>query len=201
MMILLRTNAENIFWLGRYLARTQALCQAFPFKDNNEAREYAHAFCLAAYDAATLNELILDESQPTSFRKQFQSAIDNIQQLRGVLSAKAYAELSQLIRHAKEHRHYICDVVGECQDILEAESPDIFLFFSLGHSVEQLDSQLRLKQDDSVTLARIDHIVESLAALGWDSIMPVWKQLHHHPDHLNYYQFTDHLQFVLGVDA
>lgn len=200
-MMLLKTNAENIFWLGRYLARTQALCQEFPFKDNDYAREYAMAYCLPASDAASLNEFILDAEQPNSFRKQFQAAIENIQQLRGVLSSKAYAELSQLIRQAKEHRHYICDVVGECQDILEAESPDIFLFFSLGHSVEQLDTQLRLRQDESVTLARLDHIFMSLSALGWESLEPIWKQLKHHPDHLNFYQFTDHLHFILGVDA
>jgi hypothetical protein len=30
-MILLSTNAENIFWLGRYLTRTQYLCAQFPF--------------------------------------------------------------------------------------------------------------------------------------------------------------------------
>ena len=28
-MILLSTNAENIFWLGRYLTRTQYLCAQF----------------------------------------------------------------------------------------------------------------------------------------------------------------------------
>ena len=200
-MMLLKTNAENIFWLGRYLARTQALCQAFPFKNNEEARIYAAAFALSATDAATLNELILDEQQPNSFRKQFHAAIENIQQLRGILSAEAYAELNQLIRQAKEHRHYICDVVGECQDILEAESPDIFLFFSLGHSVEQLDAQLRLQQDESVTLARLDHIFTSLSALGWESLAPIWVHLKYQPNHLSFYQFTDHLHFMLGVDA
>jgi hypothetical protein len=44
-MILLNSNAEHIFWLGRYLARTQYLCSIFPFQDVDTALNYAHAFC------------------------------------------------------------------------------------------------------------------------------------------------------------
>ncbi|NEU34916.1 alpha-E domain-containing protein, partial [bacterium LRH843] len=54
-MILLSTNAENIFWLGRYLTRTQYLCAQFPFTQDQPAMDYAHAFCLPAFDACSLN--------------------------------------------------------------------------------------------------------------------------------------------------
>jgi hypothetical protein len=49
--------------------------------------DYAHAFCLPAFDACSLNELILNNEQPASFNQQFQSAKNNIQDLRGVISA------------------------------------------------------------------------------------------------------------------
>lgn len=61
---------------------------------------------------------------PSSFRWQK----DNIQELRGVLSGKAYSELLKLIKTADQNAGYICDVVTDCAEILEAESSDVFLF-------------------------------------------------------------------------
>ena len=97
-MILLNSNAEHIFWLGRYLTRTQYLCSIFPFQEDEAARDYAHAFCLPAFDASSLNELVLDPQQSISFISQFQYAQNNILDLRGVLSAQGYAELNKLIQ-------------------------------------------------------------------------------------------------------
>lgn len=44
------------------------------------------------FDASSLNSLLLDAEQPSSFTQQFKHAKDNVQDLRGVFSAKAYAE-------------------------------------------------------------------------------------------------------------
>lgn len=130
-MILLNSNAQHIFWLGRYLTRIQYTCSQFPFVEDQEALQYAHAFCLPAFDASSLNALLLDAEQPSSFHQQFQYAKDNIQDLRGILSAKTYAELNQLIKNAHANASYICDVAADCHDVIEAESADVFLFFSL----------------------------------------------------------------------
>ena len=119
-MILLNSNAQHIFWLGRYLTRIQYTCSQFPFVEDQDALQYAHAFCLPAFDASSLNALLLDIEQPSSFHQQFQHAIDNIQDLRGVLSAKAYAELNQLIKNAHANASYICDVAADCYDVVEA---------------------------------------------------------------------------------
>jgi hypothetical protein len=45
-MILLSTNAENIFWLGRYLTRTQYLCAQFPFTQELQWIMHMHFVCL-----------------------------------------------------------------------------------------------------------------------------------------------------------
>ncbi len=37
-------------------------------------------------------------------------------------------------------RAYICDVAADCHEVIEAESEDVFLFFSLGQNIEQLGS-------------------------------------------------------------
>ena len=200
-MILLSTNAENIFWLGRYLTRTQYLCAQFPFTQDQPAMDYAHAFCLPAFDACSLNELILNPNNPASFNQLFQSAKSNVQDLRGILSAKAYAELNQFIKNATENTAYICDVVGECQDVIESEASDVFLFFSLGQMIEQLDRQIRLKQDAQNTLVEIENIVMLLKEMGWLNLAQAWLELKSQPDAMNFYHFSDYIQQLFEVDV
>lgn len=198
-MLLLNSNAEQIFWLGRYLTRIQYLCSQYPFHSNDEALEYAHAFCLPAFNASSLNEMVLDPQHPASFNQQFEYAQSNIQDLRAVLTARAYAELNLLIKNANENSGYICDVVGECLDILEAESELVFLFFSLGQSVEELDRQLRLKQDETSTVAKMNHITASLAGIGLTDLQEAWQQVQ--ADDMNVYHFYDAIQSLFEADA
>lgn len=200
-MILLSSNAQQIFWLGRYLTRVQYLCTQFPFKEDQQALIYAHAFALDAADATALNVLVQDPNQFASFDQLYQHAKDNIQDLRGVLSAKSYAELNQLIKVANDNKAYICDVIGECHDILEAESQDIFLFFVLGQNVEQLDRQLRLDQDTQRTLDDIEKIVDLLTHLGWQQLAGAWEQLQVLPNSINFYRFSDRIQQLFEVDV
>ena len=200
-MILLSSNAQSIFWLGRYLTRTQYLCSVFPFLEDEAAHEYVQAFCLPATDAKTLNELVMNPQQSYSFHQQFEAAKGNIQELRGVLSAKAYAELSEKIKLAHENIGLICDAVDDCQDILEAESQVVFLFFSLGQCIEQLDRQLRLGQEESASLTHIDYIVGELVKMGWDGLELTWNQLKFMPNSINFYQFSDYIEQLFEVDA
>lgn len=200
-MILLNRNAEQIFWLGRYLNRIEYLCDQFPFQNNAQALKYAHAFCLPAFDAESLNALLQDPEQPASFNQQFQSSKNNIQDLRGVLSAHAYAELHQLIKNAHENLAYIGEVAVECHEVLEAAAEDIFLFFSLGQNIEQLDRQMRLKQQQAQTLKNLDHTIDLLNQMGWNKLNHAWHQLKLSPDSIHLYHFHDHMQTVFEVDV
>lgn len=192
-MILLKSNAENIFWFGRYLARTQYLCSKFPFQADDEALQYASAFCLEAEDAESLNQLVLDPTQSCSLVQLFQYAKDNIHDLRAVLSAKAYAELNALIRTANQNSHYICDIASDCQDVLETEAEDIFLFFSFGQMVEKFDRDLRLNQDTEDTMRSLDFIVRALQEKGWLGLEHSWSDLKFLPNQMNFYQFSDRI--------
>ncbi|MFW1753902.1 alpha-E domain-containing protein [Acinetobacter wanghuae] len=200
-MVLLNSNAQHIFWLGRYLARTQFLCAHFPFAKDEDAIAYAHAFCLPAFDASSLNALVLDTTQPASFTQQFQTAKANIHELRGVLSASAYAELIQLIRNADQNTGYICDVVNDCQDVLEAESADLFLFFSLGQCLEQLDHALRFNEASHVTVAKIDDVVDTLDGMGWSNLQEYWQKLRTDPDLMHFYQFSDYIHHMFEAEV
>lgn len=200
-MILLSSNAQQIFWLGRYLTRVQYLCSQFPFQNDAAAQQYAHAFALGTHNAASLNALVQDHSHFASFYQQFKHAKDNIQDLRGVLLAKSYAELNQLIKKASEREVEICNVVAECNDILEAESQDIFLFFMLGQYVEQLDRQLRFQEDAEQTLDALDQVVDLLSYMGWSGLKNAWQPLQVLPNSINFYQFSDHIQHLFEIDV
>lgn len=200
-MILLNSNAEHIFWLGRYLTRTQYLCSIFPFQEDEAARDYAHAFCLPAFDASSLNELVLDPQQSISFISQFQYAQNNILDLRGVLSAQGYAELNKLIQNASENAGYICDVTADCHEVLSAESEAVFLFFSLGQCVEDLDRQFRLNQDARLTMDKIKHLAAALTAVGWNGLIEALSELETAPCSVQLYQFSDHIQTMFEADA
>ncbi|WP_288418703.1 alpha-E domain-containing protein [uncultured Acinetobacter sp.] len=200
-MILLSSNANNIFWLGRYLTRIQYFCNKLPFTDDQKAIDFSHAFCLPAYDAASLNTLALDPEQQFSLMSQFAVARDNIHELRAVLSANTYAEMIQLVKNASSQPGYICDVVSECNELLESESEDVFLFFSLGQKLELLDSLIRFKQDPSAVLNEIDVIVGLLNELGWTALDEAWISLKQSPDTMSLYHFGDQLQLMFEGTA
>lgn len=200
-MILLSSNANNIFWLGRYLTRIQYFCNKLPFTDDQKAIDFSHAFCLPAYDAASLNTLALDPEQQFSLMSQFAVARDNIHELRAVLSANTYAEMIQLVKNASSQPGYICDVVSECNELLEFESEDVFLFFSLGQKLELLDSLIRFKQDPSAVLNEIDVIVGLLNELGWTALDDAWISLKQSPDTMSLYHFGDQLQLMFEGTA
>ncbi len=200
-MILLSSNANNIFWLGRYLTRIQYFCNKLPFTDDQKAIDFSHAFCLPAYDAASLNTLALDPEQQFSLMSQFAVTRDNIHELRAVLSANTYAEMIQLVKNASSQPGYICDVVSECNELLESESEDVFLFFSLGQKLELLDSLIRFKQDPSAVLNEIDVIVGLLNELGWTALDDAWISLKQSPDTMSLYHFGDQLQLMFEGTA
>lgn len=200
-MIILNSNAQNIYWVGRYLARIQNLCGQFPFQTDDQAMAYAHAFCLPAFNASSLNELIMSDEQPASFYQQFQLVTYNIQNLRGVLSIGAYCEIKQMIDSAKTNAGLICTVVDECSDVLEAENEDIFLFFSLGQLFENLDRQIRLSEDIQKSIQSLGLLIDLLKAKGWDSVDDAWQDLVEHQNAHSFYQLNDQVQYLFEVDA
>lgn len=200
-MVLLSSNAHNIFWVGKYLTRVQYLCSQFPFQNDQQAIAYSHAFCLPAFDASSLNELVLNQDQPISFHQQFQSVKNNIQDLRGVLSLQAYSDIKQMIDTANKNAGYICTVVDECSELLEAENEDIFLFYSLGQLLENLDREIRLEQDFSGSVEKLNALLEILSQYGWDSLNETWEQFKAQPDFNNFYQLNDQIQYLFEVGA
>ncbi len=200
-MHLLSSSAQHIYWLGRYSFRIGYVVQHLPFTNDQQAETFAQALCLHIDDAENLNQFMLDPQQPYSLISQFEIARDNIQELRGLLTAKAYAELNHLIKNVKSEAENIRAVIDDCCEILKAEQPDIFLFFYLGQSIEQIDTYFRFQHNIHNVLETVDPVVVQLYDLGWQDLQSSWEILKNQPYVNQFYAFTYQLENQFEVYA
>lgn len=200
-MVLLRSNAEHIYWLGRYLFRIGHVAQQLPLTTDQQAAAFAQALYLPIEDAENLNQFMLDRKQPYSLLSQFEIARNNIQELRGLLSAQAYAELNHLIKNAPSDALAIGDIVKQCCAILDDEQEEICLFLQIGQNVERLDTYFRFQHNINNALAVIEPVIERLFHLGWDDLKPSWEILKDQPYLNQFYAFTYKLENQFEVSS
>ncbi|ENV32893.1 hypothetical protein [Acinetobacter gerneri] len=200
-MILLTSNAEQIFWLGRYLTRVQYLCAAFPFVDDDRALQYSKAFALPAYNVESLNTLIINPESYISFHQQFQLIRNNILDLRGVLDKQSFASLQAQMKILVPNFTYICEVVETCHEVFQSEQEDIFVFYSLGVCVENLDHALRLGESSLHIFKEMQWLIDCLQQKGWSTLNKPWQLLKTDFNQASFHQFCDQIQYLFEVDV
>lgn len=193
-MVLLNSSAHQIYWLGRYLMRVKFAASHLPFTEDEKATRFAAAFGLVIENAELLNHYMLDKKQTFSLLNQLIIAKDNIQELRGILSSHAYAELNNVINTLQAQPDVLSKAVEQCTQILEAEHEDIRLFLHLGQKIEQFDIELRFGEDLSVLISELDTVVQQLANLNWENINENWQALKQQLTWDAYYTFTQQLE-------
>ncbi|KRI78570.1 alpha-E domain-containing protein [Acinetobacter pittii] len=193
-MVLLNSSAHQIYWLGRYLMRVKFAASHLPFTEDEKATRFAAAFGLVIENAELLNHYMLDKKQTFSLLNQLIIAKDNIQELRGILSSHAYAELNNVINTLQAQPDVLSKAVEQCTQILEAEHEDIRLFLHLGQKIEQFDIELRFGEDLSVLISELDIVVQQLANLNWENINENWQALKRQLTWDAYYIFTQQLE-------
>ncbi|MDO7197552.1 alpha-E domain-containing protein [Acinetobacter pittii] len=193
-MVLLNSSAHQIYWLGRYLMRVKFAASHLPFTEDEKATRFAAAFGLVIENAELLNHYMLDKKQTFSLLNQLIIAKDNIQELRGILSSHAYAELNNVINTLQAQPDALRKAVEQCTQILEAEHEDVRLFLHLGQKIEQFDIELRFGEDLSVLISELDIVVQQLANLNWENIDENWQALKQQLTWDAYYTFTQQLE-------
>lgn len=193
-MVLLNSSAHQIYWLGRYLMRVKFAASHLPFTEDEKATRFAAAFGLVIENAELLNHYMLDKKQTFSLLNQLIIAKDNIQELRGILSSHAYAELNNVINTLQTQPDALSKAVEQCTQILEAEHEDVRLFLHLGQKIEQFDIELRFGEDLSVLISELDIVVQQLANLNWENIDENWQALKQQLTWDAYYTFTQQLE-------
>lgn len=193
-MVLLNSSAHQIYWLGRYLMRVKFAASHLPFTEDEKATRFAAAFGLVIENAELLNHYMLDKKQTFSLLNQLIIAKDNIQELRGILSSHAYAELNNVINTLQAQPDALSKVVEQCTRILEVEHEDVRLFLHLGQKIEQFDIELRFGEDLSVLISELDIVVQQLANLNWENIDENWQALKQQLTWDAYYNFTQQLE-------
>ncbi|MGT2551998.1 alpha-E domain-containing protein [Acinetobacter geminorum] len=198
-MVLLNSSAHQIYWLGRYLMRVKFAASHLPFTEDETATKFAAAFGLVIENAELLNHYMLDKKQTFSLLNQLIIAKDNIQELRGILSSHAYAELNNVINTLQPQPDALSKAVEQCTQILEAEHEDVRLFLHLGQKIEQFDIELRFGEDLSVLVLELDFVVQQLANLNWENIDENWQVLKQQLTWDAYYTFTQQLENMFEV--
>lgn len=198
-MVLLNSSAHQIYWLGRYLMRVKFAVYHLPFTEDEKATQFAAAFGLDIENAELLNHYMLDKKQTFSLLNQFVVAKDNIQELRGVLSSNAYAELNNALKMIQAQPDAVRKVVGQCTQIIEAEHDDVCLFFHLGQKVEQFDIEQRFGQELTSLISELDVLVRRLGNLDWKKVDQHWQILRQQPTWDAYYTFTQQLEYMFEV--
>lgn len=193
-MVLLNSSAHQIYWLGRYLMRVKFAASHLPFTEDEKATRFAAAFGLVIENAELLNHYMLDKKQTFSLLNQLIIAKDNIQELRGILSSHAYAELNNVINTLQAQPDVLSKAVEQCTQILEAEHEDVRLFLHLGQKIEQFDIELRFGENLSVLISELDIVVQQLANLNWENINENWQALKQQLTWDAYYTFTQQLE-------
>ncbi|SPL70119.1 hypothetical protein [Acinetobacter stercoris] len=195
------SKIESVYWFGRHLYRMHYLSHQVPFQQNDKALNFSRAFCLPAFDASSLNDLLYDHKQPFSFYKQFQVIKRDLVDIKGLLSQQTFQQLSELANQATENTVKISQLINESKIILEKESHEILLFYRLGKHIERLDIQLKLGMSVSNSVTSIAPMIQLLHARGgWGSLSEAWLKFKKFSDMNHFYHFNDQMQCAFEVN-
>ena len=199
-MILPLSTAANLYWLGRYLVRVDGLCHLLPFTDDLEAQSFAHAFNLPAWNAETLNALVHDPSQSGSLPANLDAVKQNIQSVRGVLTAPTFEAFHALCCHVDASVDEMTEMLRVCHAALKQEGPMAQLFLRMGESVERVDINLRLIKDPAQDIKALGEVLD-LLPIGWQRLKEPIMLLNKRYDRVAFYDLSDriHELFRNGV--
>lgn len=199
-MLILKSSAQQVYWLGRYLARIEYLCEHFPFYSNETARRYAHTFDLQANNAESLNELLIDQRQG-GFNALYLKAKNHLYQLNGVMTAQSYSQLHQLLDRAMHMPMPCIRLSGLCMQIFEHEPlHGLLVFYQLGIALEHLDADMRLQQTYHDLAEQMQNYLKVISELGHPQIEHSLIEIRDHIQQKNFSKLSEQINGILATD-
>lgn len=191
-MILSLSTATHLYWLGRYMVRVEGICQLAPFQNDQKALQFAHAFCLPAWNTASLERLLHDPAQPSSLPSNLAVIQENAQSVRGVISQATFEALNTLWRMRHDPSSSTCELLATAKAAFAQEQGLVQTFWSLGQAIEAVDMSLRLEDSPQPALDVLQQVQQYLPE-AWQRPKRLIDSVLAYPSATSFYSLTDGL--------
>ncbi len=191
-MILSLSTATHLYWLGRYMVRVEGICQLAPFQNDQKAMQFAHAFCLPAWNVESLERLLHDPVQPSSLPSNLAVIQENAQSVRGVISQATFEALNTLWRMRDHPEVSTCQLLAQAKAAFAHEQGLVQTFWSLGQAIEAVDMSLRLEDSPQPALAILKTVQPCLPET-WQRPKRLIDSVLSYPSASSFYSLTDGL--------
>ncbi|MDO5288123.1 MAG: alpha-E domain-containing protein [Pseudomonadota bacterium] len=169
-MTLLLSTAYNLYWLGRYMRRTQELLRTATQIAPPQRQQVLAAVGVVLDDMG--DDKVLAHLAETALPDLFHRINDNVQAVRAVIDADASELFNQVRRlyQAGSPRAAVFQL-SACAAVMLEQRPLITQFWQLGDYVEMLDQRIRLGSAESRHYRYLAQVVTQLPpGTGWDRI-------------------------------
>ncbi len=192
-MILSLSNAQGLFWLGRYMVRNSYILTSLPFEDDDRARRFARAFSVSAWNAESLTDQLLNPEHEFSAPANLEHIQACVQQARGRIPAHAFECFNAMWRQRFDEQADMFELLKTAEASMAECVPEVKLFWQLGTQIEVVETALRLANNPMQMIELLTKMAMQLPMPYWQPIVDQCEVLKQRPSFDAYYDLCDQL--------